>query len=208
MMKQARMPKGPLGLLFTWGMNIGHAELTNWGLGHISIGNHYKILDVGCGGGATTRKLARIASSGKVYGVDLSEKSVEISRRANKDLIKAGRVEIRHGSVSCLPFPDGVFDLAIAVETHYFWPNLVTDMQEIRRVLKSDGKLVVMGEAYMGGKHDDRNLMWMELGNMIILSINELSQSFAAAGYQDVKLIEEYDRGWICIMGKNPLCSS
>src|SRR5256885_11876107 len=43
--------------------------------------------------------------------------------------IDLGRVEIRHGSVSDLPFPDGMFDLVTALETHFWWPNLPGDMR-------------------------------------------------------------------------------
>jgi len=100
LLKQCRKPTGWFGGLVAWWMNIGHSELTAWGLKHIPIERHYTILDVGCGGGGTVHKLARIATEGKVYGVDPSEKSVTVSRRTNKQLIQAGRVEIRHGSVS------------------------------------------------------------------------------------------------------------
>jgi ubiquinone/menaquinone biosynthesis C-methylase UbiE len=50
-----------------------------------------------------------------------------------------------------LPFPDGLFDLVTAVETHYFWPDLPADMREIQRVLRPGGTLVVLAEAYKGG---------------------------------------------------------
>ncbi len=81
--------------------------------------NHHAILDVGCGGGRTVSKLAAIATQGKVYGVDYSDESVAATKRTNVRWIDLGRVEIRHGSVSQLPFPDGMFDLVTAVETHF-----------------------------------------------------------------------------------------
>ena len=62
-----------------------------------------RILDIGCGGGGTIRKLARIAAEGRVHGIDYSEESVRICTKTNRRLIEAGRVEIRHGSVSSLP---------------------------------------------------------------------------------------------------------
>ena len=97
------------------------------------------ILDVGCGGGMTVARLAAIATEGKTYGIDYSEASVAASLKANRERIAAGRVEVLLGSASHLPFPDQMFDLVTAVETHYYWPDLNADMREVLRVLKRGG---------------------------------------------------------------------
>src|SRR6266852_8737017 len=131
-------------------MNSSHSKLTDWGLEHISIENHGTILDVGCGGGRTVGKLAAIATQGKVYGVDYSDESVAATKRTNARWTDLGRVQIRHGSVSQLPFPDGMFDLVTAVETHFWWPNLPGDMREVFRVLKPGGTLILIAEIYKG----------------------------------------------------------
>jgi SAM-dependent methyltransferase len=201
---QCRKPTGWFGIATAWGMNRGHSEMTDWGLDHISIEKHDTILDVGCGGGETVRKLAVIALEGKVYGIDFSEASVKVSRRRNRQSIKAGKVDIQHGSVSSLPFSEGMFDLVTAIETHYFWPDLISDMQEILRVLKPGGRLVVMGEAYKGGKFDDRNRKWAEWGNMTYHSVDEFSELLSKAGYSDVQVFEEYELGWLCSIGVKP----
>jgi ubiquinone/menaquinone biosynthesis C-methylase UbiE len=67
--------------------------------------------------------LAATATDGNVYGVDYSEESVAASQRTNAHGIETGRVEIRLGSVSQLPFSDDMFDLVTAVETHFWWPD-------------------------------------------------------------------------------------
>jgi ubiquinone/menaquinone biosynthesis C-methylase UbiE len=120
-------------------MNASHSKVTDWGLGHISVGQGDTILDVGCGGGRTVSKLAAIAVEGKVYGVDYSEESVAASKRTNARGVDAGRVEIRQGSVSQLPFPDGMFNLVTGVETHFWWPDLPGDMREVFRVSEAWG---------------------------------------------------------------------
>jgi SAM-dependent methyltransferase len=204
-LKQWRKPTGRFGRLLTWAMNYSHSMLTDWGLPYVSIEKNYTILDVGCGGGGTVHKLACIAVEGKVYGIDLSEDSVKVSSRTNKQFIKMGRVEIQNCSVSCLPFSDNMFDLVTAVNTYYYWPDLVNDMKEILRVLKHGGKLVILGEGYKGGKHQDRNRKFLEaMGVTVYHSVRELSEIFSMAGYSDVQMYEKYQWDFICGIGTMP----
>jgi cyclopropane fatty-acyl-phospholipid synthase-like methyltransferase len=105
--------------------------VTDWGLRHVSIRPDNTILDIGCGGGRTVARLAEECTAGKVYGVDYSETSVTASCKTNSAAIAHGGVEVRHGSVSQLPFPEGMFDLITAVETHFWWPDLPGDVREV-----------------------------------------------------------------------------
>jgi ubiquinone/menaquinone biosynthesis C-methylase UbiE len=198
---QCRRPTRWLDRMVARGMNISHSEMTDWGLSHIVIGRRDTILDVGCGGGGTIRKLAGIATEGKVYGIDYSEESVRISRRTNRRLEESGRVEIRQGSVSSLPYPDAMFDLVTAIESHYFWPDLVNDMKELLRVLKPGGMLVMMGGEYKGGRYDERNEQWVELADMAYHSVDEFEQLFCTVDYTEVQVLEDFERGWMCGMG-------
>jgi len=184
-------------------MNSRHSKVTDWGLAHISIEKHHTILDVGCGGGRTVSKLAATAAQGKVYGIDHSEESVAASRRANARWIDIGRVEVRHGSVSQLPFPDGMFDLVTAAETHFWWPNLPADMRETFRVLNPGGKLMVIAEIYKGANTTAATLAekYVSRTGMTFLSVDEHRELFAKAGYSDVQVIEERGKGWICAVG-------
>ena len=170
LLDQCRKPTGWLGRLFLWIMSRGHSKLTEWGLQQVSVGKGDTILDVGCGGGGTVRKLAAVAAEGKVCGIDHSEQSVAVARRTNRQGVAEGRVEIRQASVSALPFSDDLFDLVTAVETHYFWPDLPADMREVLRVLKPGGTLIIIAEAYKGGKHDKRLEKVAELTKMVFLT--------------------------------------
>ena len=203
-LNQWRKPTGRLGEVLAWLLNVSHSKGTNWGLQHIAIEKNATILDVGCGGGGFVRELTGIVTTGKVYGIDYSEDCVVVSRRTNKQGIKAGRVEILNGSVSSLPFPDQMFDIVTAVNSHYYWPNLVDDMQEVLRVLKPGGRLVLIGESYKGGKYDKRDQKFVELVNLAYHSANELGDLITRAGYLDVQMFEKYDKGWICCIGRKP----
>jgi ubiquinone/menaquinone biosynthesis C-methylase UbiE len=185
-------------------LNVSHSKGTKWILQHIIVEKDFSILDVGCGGGKFVHELAGIATEGKVYGIDYSEACVAVSRRTNRLWIKMGRVEILNGSVSSLPFSNQVFDLVTAVNSHYYWPDLVSDMQEVLRVLKSGGCLAFIGESYKGGKYEKRDRQFVELVNLTYHSISELRELFSRTGYLAVQMFEEYDKGWICSVGRKP----
>ena len=204
LLKQCRRPTGWFGRLLARAMNLGHSRLTAWGLGHVSVGSNFTILDIGCGGGATVRKLADMAAKGKVCGIDCSPESVAISRKTNRRLIKEGRVEIYQGSVSALPFPDNTFDLVTAVETHYFWPDLLNDMKEVLRVLKPGGTLIAIGGVYRGGRFSKRIAAWAKLADMAYQSTSELREVLVNAGYSEAQVFEDYRGGRICAVGRKP----
>lgn len=201
---QCQKPRGWLGRFVLRNMNSRHSKVTDWGLGHVRIEPHYTILDVGCGGGRTLCKLAGVAAQGKAYGVDHSEESVATSKRTNAHWIAMDCVEVQHGSVSQLPFPEGMFDLVTAIETHFWWPNLPTDMREVFRVLKSGGKLIIVAEVYRGANTKMAKLCekYASRTGMMLLDIAEHHELFARAGYSDIEVFEERVTGWICGIGR------
>ena len=203
LLRQCRKPSGWLGRLTLWRMNRSHFKMTEWGLTHVSVQPRDTILDLGCGGGRTVAKLATLANQGKVYGVDYSDESVAASRRTNRASIDAGRVEIVRAAVSQLPFPNQMFDLVTAVETHYYWPDLSTDLQEVLRVLKPSGALVVIAEAYKGGKYDAllqsvEALRQRGIMHYAHLTVDEHRELLSRAGYASVRVFEDYSRAWLC----------
>jgi ubiquinone/menaquinone biosynthesis C-methylase UbiE len=204
----ARKPAGMFGRLLIRAMNISHSQMTHWGLSHLSIGKHDNILDVGCGGGGTIHYLAKKATKGKVYGVDFSNESVRVSSQKNKYFIQRGLAEVRQSSVSSLPFSSNMFDLVTAVNTHNYWPDFVNDIQEILRIVKPNGKFIIIGSVYKGGKKDNRNQQFAKLIKIAFPSINELRDILLSAGYIDIQHFEENKRFWMCVIGRKPLVSS
>jgi SAM-dependent methyltransferase len=146
--------------------------------------------------------LAALAAKGKVCGVDYANGSVAASRARNSKLIEVGRVEIKQASVSQIPYPENTFDLVTAVETQYYWPDMVNDMQEIRRVLKPGGTLLIIAESYGDGKYE-----WLQGPVMKLLrsknpGVKEQREYFTQAGYTDIQIDEEKSQGWLSAMGK------
>ena len=187
-----------------WNMNSRHSKLTDWGLSHVSIKQKDTILDVGCGGGKTVHKLAALASEGKVYGLDHSDVSVAMARKLNARSISEGRVEICEGSVSKLPFNVDMFDFVVAVETHFWWPDLPLGISEIHRVLKPGGQLVIIAEIYKGAATRTAELVerYSSRTGIKLLTPDEHRDLLVSGGYSDAQIVTESSKGWVCAVGR------
>ena len=101
------------------------------------------ILDVGCGTGLETVRLARlVGSSGNVIGLDASRNLLaEASRRAQGSRLP---IEYREGDIHQLPFPDNYFDVARAERLFLYLTDPRQALAELVRVTKSDGSVYVI----------------------------------------------------------------
>ena len=142
---QCARPEGSLGRAMLCFMNYTHAPLTNWGLKLVQVKDGWTMLDVGCGGGFTIRRLLNRSKDAHVYGIDISEESVTKAKKVNAEVLNK-QVFVTQGSAERLPYNNEIFDLVTAVETVYFWPNLPDCLQEVHRVLKPGGKFSIMVE--------------------------------------------------------------
>jgi ubiquinone/menaquinone biosynthesis C-methylase UbiE len=111
-------------------------------------------------------------------------------------------VEIRRGAVSSLPFEDNMFDLATAFESYYFWPNLIDDLKEVRRVLKTGGTLLLVNEVYKDERFEKRNKKWASLLDMHLHSPDEFKDFLKEAGYHSVKIDNIPEKNWIAALAK------
>lgn len=107
-----------------------------------------RILEVGFGTGHSLVDLARaVGPSGKVFGIDLSEEMLRISReRAQKEGVGSW-VELVCGDALQLPYSsaalDGIF-MSFTLEL-FDTPEIPRVLAECGRVLKDGGRLVVVG---------------------------------------------------------------
>jgi len=203
--RQCRRPSGWIGRRVARAMNISHSGLTTWGLQHVTIDRQGRVLDVGCGGGQTIRRLASLVTVGRVDGVDYAPASVAIATETNATLIQSGRVTVQQASVAHLPFADRTFDLVTAVETHYYWPEFQNSLREVGRVLRPGGQFMIVAETYRGRRSDwlYRPVMtW--LFRATYLSLDEHRAALIAAGFANVQVIADRQRGWVCAIGTRP----
>ena len=199
---QCRKPSGRFGRFVGRSMNFGHTKVRQWGLSQISIKPDSCVLDIGCGGGKTVKEIASSVSKGKVYGIDYSEDMVQLSKKVNDNLIKQSIVEIMYGTVSSLPFPDNMFDFVTAFETYYFWPDLINDLIEVKRVLKPGAFLLLVNAAYKDDQFEKRNRKLVNLLDMKIHTPDEYKDFLSEAGYQIEKINNLPEKNWISVVAQ------
>jgi ubiquinone/menaquinone biosynthesis C-methylase UbiE len=204
-LRQFRKPGRALGRVFLWAMNLSHSRMTDWGLSHVAVRPGDVILDIGCGGGRTVQKLTALAPGGLVCGIDYAEGSVRASQATNADAISAGRVRIQLGSVAALPFRDQTFDVVTAVETHYYWPDLPANTNEIFRVVKPGGLVAFIAET---ARDSDSNAVARATMSLLmrasLLSVPEHRDLLERAGFTDISTLRYPGKGWICVTGRRP----
>ena len=99
-----------------------------------------RVLDVGCGNGYV---LSRYAQAGALTtGVDLTRAAVELCRRRFEYAHLPG--DFRQANAEALPFADDTFDCVTSMGVLHHTPDTVAAVSEVFRVLKPEGRLIVM----------------------------------------------------------------
>jgi len=202
---QGRRPRGLAAWLLARGRNRAQAPMTDWALSLISLQDSRTVLDIGCGGGGALRRLSKLAPQAELHGIDYSTQALGVAERTNRRLMEKGRMFLREADVSELPYEDSRFDLTVAINSHYFWPDLEAGLGEIMRVSRPRGSVALAGGEYFGGKHDTRNRRLASNGRMNCQTLPELRDIVSEAGYSGAVIHEEWDKGWFCVVGHKPV---
>lgn len=99
-----------------------------------------RVLEIGCGLGTDG---AQFAKAGAAYtGVDLTDAAVELAKKHFELLGLRG--EFRTADAENLDFPDASFDLVYSHGVLHHTPDTARAVREIHRVLKPEGRAMVM----------------------------------------------------------------
>jgi len=96
-----------------------------------------KILDLGCGDGVLTNYLNTKKS--KAYGIDYSSEAINFA----KEKTASKNINFIQGSAYELPFSDNYFDAIVSSDVIEHLDNVDKYLEEIKRVLKYDGIVVI-----------------------------------------------------------------
>jgi demethylmenaquinone methyltransferase/2-methoxy-6-polyprenyl-1,4-benzoquinol methylase len=135
------------------------------------------ILDVGAGTGFATEGLLE-----RVDELTALDQSVHQMERAFQKFGKRGPVKYVRGDAERLPFDTNAFDKTWSSGSIEYWPNPVDALEEIKRVTKPGGTVLVVGPDY------PHNAVFQRLADAIMLfyDTEEADEMFRAAGFEDV----------------------
>ena len=105
------------------------------------------ILDIGCGTGSLLSKLLYQKPQVRAFGLDLSEKMLEVAKeRLPKN------VELVYGEAEALPYDNKKFEVVTMIDSLGFFVNPEQAAIEAYRVLKPGGQLVIADKRIKGLK--------------------------------------------------------
>ena len=113
------------------------------------------VLDVGCGPGYLTGELGlAVGPLGQATGVDISEPMLGLARHRCAGL---SQVRLESGDATKLPLDDASIDLACGLQVYCYINELDAALAELRRVLKPDGRAVILDTDASGFIWESRN---------------------------------------------------
>lgn len=126
-----------------YGRNLtqfGTADMEQLGrlLAVLGLNETSRVLDVGCGIGATTEYLSDLTGA-KITGIDLAEPVIERANERTRD--KADRLSFLVVDINEIGIPPASFDTVISVDTLYFAKDLGKAIGQLKSVLKPGGQM-------------------------------------------------------------------
>lgn len=152
----------------------------------------FTVLDAGCGSGRHLRALAKMPGL-KIFGIDRSQSDIVDARKALKEMPDAlsGEYSVTCADITALPFENEYFDCVICSEVLEHIPEHEAALNELVRVLKPNGDIVISVPRYFSER-----ICWLissqysndEGGHIRIYKKKQLQKMLAGQGLQCWKI--------------------
>ena len=112
-----------------------------WAIRHLDRIFYPVILDAGVGNGRSTILLKETFPQSTITGIYISDTAIAQAKQVEITNLNFERRDVRETG-----FSDESADLITAFQTHFHWRDLEASFMELRRILKSDGMLLLACE--------------------------------------------------------------
>ncbi len=144
------------------------------------------LLDVGCGTGAMLTMIKKEYPDMEAFGIDLSEQMIVQARKYNNH-----GLYLQIGDVENIPWPDNEFDLLTCNASFHHFPDPMQSLNEMNRVLKAKGRLVIADPWWPGKVRQGINYYLKSpfnlSGDVRIYSQHEMEKLLDAAGFRSIE---------------------
>ena len=178
---QVGLPRGFAGRITFLFMNRGHKAIYENMAKVLQLQPEDDLVEVACGNGYFIKKYASNVRS--IDGLDLSDLSVKMAIKKNRDRVNAGTAEFVQGDASQLPWEDHKFSVATVMGGFPMLPEPADVLKEMYRVLQPGGRAVVCIEwnAEDGKDHSKE----IEKYGLKVWTGNDVRTLFKEAGFSD-----------------------
>jgi ubiquinone/menaquinone biosynthesis C-methylase UbiE len=158
-------------------MANSNGPINSWTISLLGIRANDSVLEIGFGPGVAIQELTQISLARFIAGIDHSEVMIAQAGTRNARAIQDGRVELRLGSASALPYQDTTFDKVFSVNSFQFWPEPLATLAEIRRTMKPNGLIAITIQP-----------RWAMSEVMVDEVGDQLRQGLSTAGFGSIKI--------------------
>ena len=181
---QTEQPRGWIGRFTGWAMNLLNRKLNRIAIQQMKLGPADHVLEVGCGAGEALRIVLEETACRRAAGIDCSAEMIEETVKRNQATVDAGSLDLRHGRVEDLPWPDSHFTHVFAISNFHIWDSRRNGLHEILRVLQPGGKFLL---CLRRARTEPR---WLDQPGVTEQELAEDLSLFREVGFHNVELLE------------------
>ncbi|WP_261511422.1 class I SAM-dependent methyltransferase [Chryseobacterium paludis] len=177
-------PQGEKGIEIGEMMNATNISMTSESIRTLLIEDDEGILEIGHGNAGHLKTILDKAKNIRYTGIDISETMHNEAKKINKEFEIQADFVLYEGKK--LPFQDKTFDKIFTVNTVYFWEEPVAFLNEIYRVLKSNGTFVLTF-----GQRDFMGKLPFTQYNFNLYSNEEMEEVVSKSHFKRMKISEK-----------------
>ncbi|QPH38070.1 class I SAM-dependent methyltransferase [Pedobacter endophyticus] len=187
--EQLACPSGEHGLKIGKMMHASNAGMTHAAIDALNIQKNEAVLEIGHGNGGHINYLLEKNENIAYFGADISSTIINEAKKVNEGALAHGRIHFELTDGTTLPFTDEKFDKVFTVNTIYFWNDPMGYLTEIKRVMRSNGLLVIA----FADRGFMEKLPFTKYG-FTLYNLEEVIHLIAVAGFKNVKAIAKRER--------------
>ncbi len=121
------------------------------------------VVGVGCGTGSALRRIAPRVPEGRLVGVNPTPRMIAIARERASEDPDGRRIEFVVAPAEHCPLAEGFADVVLAFDSIDHWEERTAGLSEVRRVLRSEGRFVVVKDGAVPGSAGSKRELLADL---------------------------------------------